>query len=142
MTIAEFLEARIVEDEDLARKADSGRWLPEDKGVTFEFYGEEFPEGEAQARMVADTRANQNHIAQWDPTRVLAECAAKRAILGLHGPVKDDGWLSGSAHDYLWCGSCGSIDDSPEPHPCDTLKALAAIYADHPDYQQEWALNG
>jgi len=72
--------------------------------------------------------------------RILAECAAKRAIIEMHGPVKDEGWISGAAHDNLWCGMCGSIDDSPEPHPCPTLKALAAVYKDRADYQEDWAL--
>ena len=71
--------------------------------------------------------------------RVSAECAAKRMIVALHSPVKDKGWRSGASHGYLFCGSCGSIDDSPEPYPCDTLKALASIYMDHPDYNEEWA---
>lgn len=118
MTITEFLEARIAEDEDLARKADSGRWLPEDKGVTFEFYGDEFPVGEAQTRMVADTRANQNHIAQWDPARVLAECAAKRAIIKAFDP------------------QCPDLDPYVGR---DVIAMLATVYKDHPEYQQEWA---
>lgn len=72
--------------------------------------------------------------------RASAECVAKRAILEFHAPIKDEGWISGKDHDYLWCGACGSIDDSPEPYPCDTLKVLAAVYAGHPDYKPEWAL--
>jgi hypothetical protein len=109
MTITEFLEARIGEDESRA-------WS--------EIGAEYFADG-----------AWPEECAQ----RILAECAAKRAIVGLHAPVKDCGWKSGAANDYLWCSSCGSIDDSPEAYPCDTLKALAAIYADHFEYQQEWA---
>jgi hypothetical protein len=110
MTIVEFLEARIAEDETAAREA-----LPEQDNV----YGAG---------------------GFFEPSRVLAECAAKRAIIELHTPIRDDGWKSGEANDYLWCGTCGSIDDSPEPYPCMTIKALAAIYAIHPDFQQEWAV--
>ncbi len=129
MTITEFLEARIAEDEETAMRADSGRWLPEDKGISFEFYGDEFPDSEAQARLVADTKANQNHIAQWDPARVLAECAAKRAIIALADDVEYmDGRITSE-----WGGpNDGTADD--------ILKALAAVYKDHPDYRQEWAL--
>lgn len=125
MTITEFLLDRIEEDEERARSADSGRWLPEDKGVTFEFYGDEFPDGEAQVRLVADTRANQNHIARWGPARVLAECAAKRAILTLFKSedVKED-WSIEAAY-------AAGVDDC--------IRALAAVYADHPDYENEWA---
>lgn len=111
--IVEFLEARIAEDEARAgsgwsRLGDS-RWETTNEGQDF-----------------------------LTPSAVLDECAAKRAIIELHAPIKDEGWVSGKDHGYLWCGSCGSIDDSPEPYPCDTLKAIAAVYKDHPDYQQEW----
>ena len=124
VTITEFLEARIAEDEADAKAADGGRWLPEDKGVSFEFYGDEFPGGEAQARLVADTRANMNHIANYSPARVLAECAAKRAIIeqsGNYSPELEHGDNGEWAFDV-------------------TLRALVSAYADHPDYQQEWAL--
>ena len=120
MNITEFLEARIAEDEAVASllaKGDAGH----------------------------SPRTQVYTGAEWATTpltteRLLAECKAKRAIIDLHGPIRDDGWKSGEANGYLWCCSCGSIDDSPEPFPCDTLKAHAAVYADHPDYRQEWAL--
>lgn len=63
----------------------------------------------------------------WDHAyaeRVLAECAAKRAVVGIHGIGADPC----DAHD----ASCQSI-------PCETLEALAAVYRDHPDWRQEWA---
>lgn len=60
---------------------------------------------------------------------VRRECAAKRAIVGLHdyewmGP--DDAAGKGCEHDY-------------EEWPCPTIRHLAAVYSDHPDYRQEWA---
>jgi hypothetical protein len=65
----------------------------------------------------------------FSPERVLAECEAKRTILALHeyewmGP--DDAAGKGCAHDY-------------EDWPCPTLRSIAAVYKDHPDYRQEWA---
>jgi hypothetical protein len=72
--------------------------------------------------------------------RVLAECEAKRTIAELHDSVEDRNWQSGKDHDFLWCGSCGTLDDAPVPYPCETLQTLAAVYKDHPDYQQDWAL--
>jgi hypothetical protein len=36
------------------------------------------------------------------------------------------------------CEMCGSVDDSPVEWPCETLLALASVYADHPDYRDEW----
>lgn len=80
MTITEFLEARIAEDEIAA----------------YDIMGER--EGD----------------------RMLAECAAKRAIIG---------WWTN--------GVIGEVEiDGELTNP---LLPLAAIYADHEDYQQEWA---
>lgn len=92
MTITEFLEARIAEDEARAKYVSE--------------YG--------------DTGG------LFTPTRVLAECAAKRAIIAEHAPVDPC-----DAHDAMF-----------STITCDTIRALAAVYADHPDYQQEWAPNG
>lgn len=68
-----------------------------------------------------------------NPARVLAECAAKRAILAMapddEGYVKIDDWESCS--------------DSCVPNiALSAIHALAAVYRDHPDWQQEWALEG
>jgi len=54
--------------------------------------------------------------------RVLAECAAKRAILELHRPIQDG----------VGCMNCGTYYEEP----CDTLRALALPYAEHPDYDK------
>jgi hypothetical protein len=51
-------------------------------------------------------------VTAWWPQRALAECAAKREVLAL-----DDG-------DYMAVA---------------VIKALAAVYKDHPDYQKEWS---
>lgn len=92
MTITEFLEARIAEDEAQAEACRKLGWgIAEKYGITAISF-----------------------------ERVLAECAAKRAILANVPRNSDfyDARAYTSAH---------------------TIYALAAIYADHPDYQQEWA---
>ena len=80
------------------------------------------------------------------PGRVLAECEAKRRIVEAHPLVTDQRRLvpawPGSAPGVA-CANCGGNPvDSSAPiediGPCDTLLALAAVYADHPDYRQEW----
>ena len=114
MNITEFLEARIDDDE---RRAGSGWSRLGDTRWETDNYGRDF----------------------LTPSAVLAECKAKRAILEEHGPVEDRNWMGGESHNHLWCGSCGSLDDSPAPFPCETSKAIAAVYADHRDYRQEWA---
>jgi len=126
VTITEFLEARIAEDEALARAATPGPWesMTEETadGENIYFTVErgrvqilDVTATDHQGRMTAD------FIARYDPTRALAECAAKRAVIGwwtegLIGYVRVDGELT------------------------NPILPLAAVYKDHPDYQQEWAL--
>lgn len=64
--------------------------------------------------------------------RILAECEAKRRIVMAHST--DDGF--GEVMDP----SCsGTYDPGYEyPEDCATLRALAAVYADHPDYNEAW----
>ena len=66
--------------------------------------------------------ADAAHITLHDPSRVLAECAAKRSIIQLHAafgraPEGAAGW--------------GALNE--------VLKDLAAVYKDHPDYRLVWA---
>lgn len=76
-------------------------------------------------RVVACTRAWRGvHIARYDPTRILAEVAAKRTLLLLHAPEP------GQHPDF-----CGH--DKHEL-PCPTLRLLALPYVDHPNYREEW----
>ena len=94
--------------------------------------------------------------------RVLAECAAKRAILELHRPTVenvewfDDATGTGKAPVCPSCrpedptdwnppiGMAGVRPDGFVPHytlaPCLTFRSLAAVYKDHADYEQGWAL--
>lgn len=63
--------------------------------------------------------------------RVLAECAAKRAIVEAHPHPSR----------YTCCENCHAEALNPPPH-CDTVLALATIYSNHPGYRQEWTPNG
>ncbi|UVF61005.1 hypothetical protein SEA_SAKAI_42 [Arthrobacter phage Sakai] len=65
-------------------------------------------------------------IAFWDsqtPNRVLAECAAKRVV------------LSGWQRMVIEHRRAFKVDPPLSP----VIAAFAAVYKDHPDYQQEWA---
>lgn len=96
-----------------------------------EFLLARFDEEAANAEWIHDSSEDDLRLLEFygqctcgRPARVLAEVAAKRRIVQLH--------VSGEA----WCDHCagpGDIDDS-----CPTLRALASVYADHPDYRQEW----
>lgn len=79
-----------------------------------------------------------NSIPVW--RRMVNEWVAKRAIVESHQPVKDVGWDGGESHDHLWCAACGSLDDAPVAYPCPTIRALARVYSDHPEYQEGWLL--
>lgn len=61
------------------------------------------------------------------PSRVLATCKAHRAIVGLH---------SSGAPMCSWTHDSNDLHDD---YICPTIRALASIYADHPDYRSEWA---
>jgi hypothetical protein len=122
--LTEFLLARIAEDEELARGAhyDGQRWYSEE-----EFVGR-YPDCcdcGCEVMMGANRKIEAAHVANWDPARVLAECAAKRAIVALHRP---DDLESSDRGMYFYAEGAG-----------DAVKALAAVYKDHPDYQSEWA---
>lgn len=127
MNITEFLEARIAEDERRAEGSGVIAWLSfrDDKGAMLH-------------TTVAAAANNANDEAGWvidgkpaigyaDCTVIyaeshrLAECAAKRAIIAAFDPK------------------------SPDLDPfvgLSVMAMLAAVYSDHPDYQQEWAKNG
>jgi hypothetical protein len=96
-----------------------------------EFLLERIAEDEATG---ADLEQEANLTLETLGCRVLAEAAAKRAIIALHAPVT-------APHGTLpICAECGDWwDGSPIDYPCDTLRALASVYADHPDYDAGWA---
>ena len=70
--------------------------------------------------------------------RWLAELEAKRRIVDLHALVPTPPPSTWRYVDIDACAMCGTSDEYPEAWPCETLRALAAVYADHPDYQPEW----
>lgn len=118
MNITQFLKARIAEDEETAAallRDLTGQIEDEYAGVVDE-KGPMTPARLLSAQMWAhyDGQSKRHSFAKGqqiaalaNPARVLAECAAKRAI----------------------------IRYSPD----ETLRHLASVYKDHPDYQQEWA---
>lgn len=124
MTITEFLEARITEDEQ--REARKSRLMVERIDV-YEM-GPEYVDVRdkhgARERRLTLREFEEKYCEPAPDQRALAECAAKRAIAGLHKVGAD---------------KCDEHNAMFESIPCPTIRALAAVYADHPDYQQEWA---
>lgn len=149
LTLSQFLLERIAEDEAVALAAirepyirpprmdgltmpdagapivDDGRWSVGDHsmdeqmvtGIGITIYDEGGHSAE-QAR----------HIAHNDPARVLATCKAHRAIVELHSPSS------------MWCEWSQDSMSRHDDYLCDTLRALASVYADHPSFDPGWAL--
>ena len=150
--LTEFLLARIAEDEAVAQAASSGPWgfdprdedLGEDGTVwCAESHPDSIKNGmqyastyvaqtsyDGQSWSVHNSNADGEHIARWDPARVLAECEAKRRIVvDLHRPVTD------GEGDWF----CDMLETGAESNwPCETIRLLALPYADHSDYREEW----
>lgn len=82
-----------------------------------------------------------DRIADYDPARALREVAAKREIVAAHHPETPSKY----GHDVLRCAVCQTErgvwaeDRHADPWPCQTLRALASPWSDHPDYRAEWA---
>jgi len=126
-TLTEFLLARIAEDEDVARSADTGaRWEPVALGVLGH---------PRNGYMVAEQVETEQgmHIARHDPARVLAECEAKRRIMEAADEATGlDMQVDGEFR-------VGARDETAEPYIGDViLRALALPYADHPDHDEAW----
>lgn len=130
MTLTEFLLARINEDETLAQDAICPCGGP---ACTIELGW--YHQDELTERMTDDDEPGRTvpHILHWSPNRVMAECDVKRRIVDIHQGA--GGYSNLTAASCLMCGWVGEYD---EDWPCETIKALALPYADHPDYQQEW----
>jgi hypothetical protein len=151
-TISDFLLARIAEDEAEARAAQPGGWYAQGGGqVMLPAPWSRRPWTENAVVVSPATtigpqgQSDADHIARWDPARVLAECEAKRRLVELHAIQVErdrqspfDPATGAERSEWavdLYCDVCGWVSVA-----CDTLHALASVYADHPDYQQEWRL--
>ena len=127
-TITDFLLARTAEDEALAQAAEismHGERHTERWDYTSYVLGAERDSTEAQDMFIREF---------W-PARVLAECAAKRAIILEHSeldPCEMDPRFTISRRS-------GALSGANRPMPCTTIRALASAYSDHPDYQLRWA---
>ena len=111
-TITEFLLARISEDEAVAtaERDDTEGWgNPYSTGAAINFEN------------------------RFDPARVLAECKAKLAIIAAGITAWSDGTVTETGCDVAYGEGqyCTTYDAA--------LRALASVYADHPDYDPEWA---
>jgi len=131
VTLSEFLIARIAEDEAAAQGASPGPWRLNAEGYEV-LAVDDVTAAEAHALSGERQQNTAAHIARYDPTRVQAECEAKRRIVQIHTSTSeevDHGLRSGEKY---W------TTNSEPAVPCSTLMALALPYAEHPDFRDEW----
>lgn len=119
LALTDFLLARIAEDEARA----NGALAAESNYPHFGDTAADALLGLAESEG-ADAAALL-HFGQYRPARVLAECEAKRRIVEAAHPRN----LPLDSADYL-SGATYGLDVA--------LRALAAVYADHPGYRDEW----
>ena len=110
LTLTAFLAARYDEAEAAARAAEP--WWPSTFTQPFA------------------TEPRAVHIARHDPARVLADIAAKRAIIQAWILRDQQGSGTGEGAATIASHAVGVLV---------ALKHLAAVHAEHPDYRQEWA---
>lgn len=120
MTIVEFLEARLAEDERIAKATGEDTT-----------YGFTWPNTQYEVRS-----SELIHIRRHDPERALREVAAKRAILAQEEAARSQFEHVKSSTTYpaieVLIGQVAAL--------ATVIRHLASIYSSHPDYQQEWAL--
>lgn len=125
ITLAEFLLARLAEDEQRAPEIHEAYCA---SFVELEEGGYEFRSDVCGCGV---------------PARVLAEVEAKRAILADH-VNGNAGWDNGAwaDDDFPLPAYCVRCEDRKRhdaaPWPCPTLRALALPYADHPECHPSW----
>lgn len=123
MTIVEFLNARLDEDETKAKAARGATWVASQRGGVVDLddtQGQEVTGGDGGLDW-----SDAEFMAHHDPARALREIKAKRRLI--------DQWAdrySTNPH----------IVTTEESDAIDVLHTLASVYADHPDYRQEWTL--
>lgn len=141
--LAEFLLARIAEDEAAAQeageRAEDGAWVSAacDVGQCAGHLHTDKHLRERPWLALADCMTNEGggfsadvvgHIARWDPARVLAECEARRRLVeSCRHILFQDPFRQG---DY-WRGGRDAAEG--------TLRLLALPYASHDDYRPEWS---
>lgn len=108
LTLAEFLLARITEDEDAVRPDYDSHNAPDPSHGSSGF---DYDCGEC------------NLYEPQKPSRVLADCAAKRTVVEKLEP-------------YCWKAYCEN--NTCSRIGCRTLRLLAQPYIDHPDFNTDW----
>ena len=135
MTIIDFLNARLDEDEAAAKAAGSAPWvadLPRSVHVDPKARSENKHAFGKQGYIAGVGNVGaQTHIARHDPARALRQVTVHRTILAIHHPYKAGPY----PHACRGCPHSSTDDPYTENiNECPELRAIASIHADHPDY--------
>src|SRR5690625_3282483 len=117
MTIIEYLNARLDEDEAKAEAARGATWVASLRGGVVVLY---YTHGHTSAGCDGGLAlSGAEFMAHFAPARALREIVAKRFLI--------DQWADGYSTKPL----CVGVE---EADAADVLRSLASVYADHPDY--------
>ncbi len=169
-TIAEFIAARLDEDEAVAHRAAdlpcceplgwdaADRWSHRPRGLLTRNDG-----GRAITLLTPGMPTSTDsgvdliraedggipanvadHIVAWDPARALAEIKVKRRILARHRAPGEGDWQAQSyPRMCLGCGAEGEFWDprTEDIEDCPELRDLASVFAGHPDFNPKWKID-
>jgi hypothetical protein len=120
MTLVEFLEARLAEDELLATAATDGA---ADWHVLYSY--RDVRDGGGHYVVLADSRyptvGQAAHIARHSPARIQRQCEAARSVIA----------------DFLRLEALGDLSGRSVVEA--VLRELASVHGDHPDFDQTWS---
>lgn len=140
ITVGEFLAARLDDAQAVALAAQGttrGIWKQVDPGREPGRIEDDYGDAVTHDESSPD-EAQGRHIAANDPAHVLADIAAKRAILAIHEQATADE----SSIEPLGCKACHYDRGDSVQYGwgwCDTVRLLASTWTSHPDYRTEWA---
>jgi hypothetical protein len=124
MTLTEFLEARLAEDELLATSAVEG--VAADWHVLYDY--RDIKDGDGHYVVLADglypTVGQAAHIARHNPARILRQCEAAREVIA----------------EFLRLDAVGDLPGRTVAEV--VLKRLAAVHDDHSDFDPAWSAPG
>jgi hypothetical protein len=136
LSIVDFLREQLAKDEAVARKAtavSSHRWMANNSLLMFL---DDSPTPFAESLACTENYRQDDvweHAERHDPARALREVEAKRAIMELADEA------SGLDMSVDIDRAVRPRDTTTDPYVGDMIiRQLAAVYSDHPDYQEEW----
>lgn len=136
--LVDWLRQQLDEDERVALAAHANVWNAEASRHDSEFVI--VPDFTPSGVGVVFGAKNAQHIANWDPARVLAEVEAKRRILDEHPHEPAAPWGTAMVTS-VGCATCHDRGEGVIGKGwCRTARLLAQPYAGRPGWREEWSV--